>query len=150
MLSKNYKGSGAHWQRYYATSLNAATKKENRINILTCAVKAFKVLREIHIERMKRMQSILQEFFYGNISPEVQFIKKGSEYDKVMHVICCNEEKLLARLNKEEKEILQEYIDAQMELNSLTAVKSQIYGYKLGLLMTAEVFVTGRDLVAGS
>jgi len=37
-----------------------------------------------------------------------------------------------------------------MDLNALTAVRSQIYGYKLGVLMTAEVFVTGSDLVAGA
>ena len=55
------------------------------------------------------MQSILEEFFYGNISPEVHFIEKGSEYDEVMRVICCNEEKLLERLNAEEKEILHKY-----------------------------------------
>jgi len=108
------------------------------------------VLREIHIERMKLMKSILEEFFHGNISPEVQFAEKGSEYDKTMHIICRVEEKLLERLNAEEKELLEKYIDAQMELNSLTAVKSQIYGYKLGVLMTAEVFVTGGDLVAGN
>jgi len=95
------------------------------------------------------MQSILEEFFYGNISPEVQFIKKGSRYEEVMRVICHNEDKLLERLNEEEKEILEKYIDAQMELNSLTAIKSQVYGYKLGLLITAEAFVTGRELVAG-
>ena len=95
------------------------------------------------------MQSILEEFFYGNISPEVQFTEKGSRYAEVMQVICYNEEKLLERLNEEEKEILEKYIDAQMELNSLTAVKSQICGYKLGLLMTAEAFVTGGELVAG-
>ena len=95
------------------------------------------------------MPSILEEFFYGNISPEVQTFKKGSEYDEVMRVIVRNEEKLSERLNAEEKEILQKYIDAQMELNRLTAIKSQLYGYKLGLLMAAEAFLTAGDLIAG-
>jgi len=96
------------------------------------------------------MRSILEEFFCGTISPEVQFTEKGSTYNEVLGIICHIEEKLLARLNAEEKELLEKYIDAQMELNSLTAVKSQIYGYKLGVLMTAEAFVTGGDLVAGA
>ena len=95
------------------------------------------------------MPSILEEFFSGNISPEVQFIEKGSRYEEVTRVIYHNEEKLLERLNKEEKEILETYIDAQMELNHLTAISSQIYGYKLGLLMTAEAFITGEDVIAG-
>ena len=67
-----------------------------------------------------------------------------------MRVISRNEEKLLERLNGEGKEILKTVLDAQMELNQLTATKSQIYGFKLGLFMTAEVFVTGRDLVVGA
>ena len=96
------------------------------------------------------MQSILHEFFYGNISPEVQFIEKGSRDEEVMRLICRKEEKLLELLNEEEKELLEAYMDAQMELNSLTAVKGQIYSYKLGVLMTSEAFLTGRDLIAGS
>ena len=96
------------------------------------------------------MQSILQEFFYGNISPEVQTFKQDSKYGEVMRIIVRNEEKLLERLSEEEKELLEELSDAQMELNHLTAVESQIYGYKLGVLMTAEAFVTGRDLAAGA
>ena len=95
------------------------------------------------------MHSILEELFYGNISPEVQFVKKGSAEDKIMRAISHNEDKLLERLNEEEKELLQTYASAQMELNSLTAVKSQIYGFKLGLLLTAEAFVTSGDLIAG-
>ena len=96
------------------------------------------------------MESILEEFFYGNISPEVQFTEKGSRYDEVMRVIARTEETLLERLNGEEKEIFRTFTDAQMELNALTANKSQIYGYKLGVLMTAEAFVTGGDLIVGS
>jgi len=96
------------------------------------------------------MQSILKEFFYGNISPEVQFVKKGSAEDKIMWAIAHNENKLLERLNEEEKELFRIYTDTQIELNSLTAVKSQIYGFKLGLLMTAEAFLTSGDLIAGS
>ena len=95
------------------------------------------------------MRSILEEFFYGNISPEVQFVEKDSEYGEVMRAICRNEEKLLERLNEEEKALLEAYIDAQMEFNRLTAIRGQLYGYKLGVLMTAEAFVTGGELVAG-
>ena len=96
------------------------------------------------------MRSILYEFFYGNISPETQFCEKGAEHDKIMGTICRNEKLLLERLNEEEKEILKKFTDAQMELNALTAVSRQVCGYKLGLLMTAEAFLTSGDLIAGS
>ena len=96
------------------------------------------------------MHSILEEFFYGNISPEVQMFDRGSEYAEIMRLISRNEDDLLGRLNEEEKEILKKLSDAQMELNALTAVKSQIYGFKLGVLITAETFVTGGDVIRGS
>ena len=66
-----------------------------------------------------------------------------------MRVLSGNEEKLLARLNEEEKVLFQEYVDAQGEVNQLTAVSNLIYGYKLGLIMTAEAFVTSEELIAG-
>jgi len=93
------------------------------------------------------MSSILEEFFYGNVSPKVRI--KCPYYDELVRIIARNEDKLMERLNEEEKEILQKYTDAQEELNQLTAIKSQIFGYKLGVLMTAEAFVTGGEFSIG-
>ena len=93
------------------------------------------------------MKSILEEFAHGNLSPS-QIIKGDSELRQAMYFVSVNEEKLLNKLNEEEKVILQKYIDAQNEVNQLTAVKNFIYGYKLGLAMTAEAFVTCGELIA--
>jgi hypothetical protein len=64
-----------------------------------------------------------------------------------MRALSGYEEKLLERLNEEEKSLLQSYMDAQGEINRLTAVGNLIYGYKLGLIMTAESFIGREDLV---
>lgn len=93
------------------------------------------------------MGSILEEFAYGNISPEAQFFKRNSEYGEAMRLLSANEEKLLARLNEDEKILFQRYIVAQGEVNRLTAVGNLIYGYKLGLTMTAEAFIGMNDLI---
>lgn len=69
------------------------------------------------------MPSILEEFAYGNVSPGAQFFDKNSKYGKV--------------------------VDAQGEANRLTAVRNLMYGYKLGLIMTAEAFVGMDDLYVG-
>ena len=95
------------------------------------------------------MKSILEEFAYGNISPEVQTFKRNSELGQAMRAASKGEERLLGKLNGEEKAIFQKYIDAQSEVNQLTAVKNLIYGYKLGLLMTAEAFITGGECIIG-
>ena len=95
------------------------------------------------------MQSILEEFAHGNISPEVRYFKHDSEYGQAIKAAFRSEEKLLGKLEGEEKDLFEKYVDAQGEVNQLTATKNLIYGYKLGLLMTAEAFLTSGDLVAG-
>jgi len=95
------------------------------------------------------MKSILEEFAYGNISPEVQSVPRDSELGKAYALVSKLEEKLFEKANAEERETLEELMDAQVEVNRLTAVQNLLYGYKLGVVMTAEAFVTSEDLVAG-
>ena len=96
------------------------------------------------------MYSILEEFFYGTVSPKAQFSKRDSQYDELTGIISRTGKMLRERLNEEEKEILERYMDAHMELNSLATVQNQINSYKLGVLLTAEAFLTGGDLIARS
>lgn len=95
------------------------------------------------------MNSILEEFSYGNLSPEVQFFKKDSKYGRAVELVSRIEGKLLDQLGAEDKDLFERYVDAQGEANQLTAVKNLIYGYKLGLMMTAEAFVGMDDLLIG-
>lgn len=95
------------------------------------------------------MSSILEEFAYGNVSPEVQFFDKNSKYGKVLKRITEIEQNLLDKLNAQDRDIFKTYLDAQGELNQLTAVKNLVYGYKLGLITTAEAFVGMDDLYLG-
>jgi len=117
-------------------------------NILTCAAVSFKFVGK-QPKKGKTMRSILEEFAYGNISPEVQTFQRNSPYGQAIEAVAGCEEKLLNTLSGEEKDLFEKYVDAQGEVNQLTAVKNLIYGYKLGLLMTAEAFITGNDLIAG-
>jgi len=66
-----------------------------------------------------------------------------------MRFVIINEEKLLAKLNEEERTIFQKFVEAQDEVNQLTATENLVRGYKLGVLMTAEAFITGGELIAG-
>lgn len=95
------------------------------------------------------MTSILEEFAYGNVCPQAQYFKKDSEYGKAMELVSRNEQKLLDQLGAEDKARFEKYIDAQGDVNRLTAIKNFMYGYKLGLIMTAEAFVGKGDLVVG-
>lgn len=118
------------------------------INTISCAAFSFKALLAINSEREKIMPSILEEFAYGNISPEAQFFKRDSEFGRAMKFVSANEQKLLDRLAAEDKTLFEKYVDAQGEVNRLTAVKNLIYGYSLGLTMAAEAFVGMNQLIA--
>jgi hypothetical protein len=65
-----------------------------------------------------------------------------------MELVSRNEQKLLDRLSVDDKDLFQRYVDAQGEVNQLTAVKNLVYGYKLGLIITAEAFIGMDDLYA--
>jgi len=93
------------------------------------------------------MRSILEEFANGNISPENQPFDHDSPLGQATDAVLKWEETLLERLGDEEKVLLNAYTDAQMQLNQLTAVRHLIYGFKLGLRMTAEAFLNSEDLL---
>ena len=90
------------------------------------------------------MKSILKEFALGNILTEPRFFTKDSHYGKVMKQLSTSKDKLLTVLGEEEKQILESYSEAQQEIASLSSLDQFIYGYRLGTLMTMEVF-NGKD-----
>ena len=93
------------------------------------------------------MPSILEEFAYGNISPGSQTCSKHSELDQASILAEKLEEKLLTKRNTEEKETLEKLLDAQGEVNHFATIKQFLYGYKLGVTMTAEAFITSEELI---
>ena len=83
------------------------------------------------------------------MSPQAQYFDKNSKYGRAIELVAKIEEKLLDRLGAEDRALFEKYVDAQGEANQLTAVKNLIYGYRLGLTMTAEAFVGMDNLYAG-
>lgn len=83
------------------------------------------------------------------MSPQAQYFDKNSKYGRAIELVAEIEEKLLDRLGAEDRDLFEKYVDAQGEANQLTAVKNLIYGYRLGLTMTAEAFVGMDNLYAG-
>jgi hypothetical protein len=95
------------------------------------------------------MKSLLEEFAQGNILPEPRFFKRDSHYGRTMEILSMSEEKLLMELDGELKENLKQFSEAQAEISLLSGIDRFIYGYRLGVLMTMEVFNGKDDLVLG-
>ena len=70
------------------------------------------------------MKSILEEFACGSILPGGRTFKWDSEFGKAMSALTSCEEKLLEKLNADEKTLYEKYADAQGEVDDMTAVKA--------------------------
>ena len=92
------------------------------------------------------MQSILEEFAYGNLRLKPQSFEQNPIYCEAVKFARINEKRLLAKLNEDEKDTFQKFIDAQNDVTQQTAIECLVRGYKLGVLITAEAFVTSEDL----
>ena len=58
---------------------------------------------------------ILEEFWYGNIEPTEYVTTACKEYDEILRLITRNEEKLLATMTDEQKELFSRYTDCVRE-----------------------------------
>jgi len=88
--------------------------------------------------------SILEEFANGNISPNVGSVKRGTHYERTAKAMVNAENKITAGLGEELQDTMKQYINLQAEVNLLSNTDQFIYGYRLGVLMTMEVF-NGSD-----
>ncbi|MCL2852660.1 MAG: hypothetical protein FWE20_06475 [Defluviitaleaceae bacterium] len=87
------------------------------------------------------MNNILEEFACGNISPDVVYHRRDSHQHKLnIETLSNNEAKLMAALDDELKETLNQLIEAQIESCTIEGIDRFICGYRLGVLMTMEVF----------
>jgi len=95
------------------------------------------------------MRSILEELACGNISPDTRFLKHNSEYEKAVNTLTNAEKKLRSVLNEAEQELLIALIEAQGAVNHFANMDKFVYGYRLGTLITTEVFTGKEDLLTG-
>jgi len=89
------------------------------------------------------MSNILEELYKGNI------IFEGFDYDKDSPFVKAAQKKadsmmeLTATLDDSQKELLNGYIEAQGDIESITRYDTYIASLKFGILLMVEVFVKG-------
>ena len=82
---------------------------------------------------------ILEEFWYGNIEPTGYDASPCKEYHDALKLISRNEEKLLATMTDEQKEIFSRYTDCVREFQSMAECLLFQSSFKLGARMMLEV-----------
>ena len=88
---------------------------------------------------------ILEELWYGNISPCERNFKKGSKYSELLGYIVRYEEDLQKRLNVEEKEILEKLTEFTNEMYSIAEREAFVRGFTLGAKIIIEVMIPSSE-----
>ena len=86
--------------------------------------------------------NIIEELWYGNISPCERDFKKGSEYFELLGYIVRHEEDLQKRLNDEEKDILDKFTECTNEMYGIAEREAFARGFVIGVRIIIEVMNT--------
>ena len=60
--------------------------------------------------------SILEDLYYGNVSPCDRDVRRGSKVDKLQNIVCQYEEELNGSLTQKQRETFEKFKDAYNEL----------------------------------
>ena len=82
---------------------------------------------------------MLEEFWYGNIEPTEYDTIACKEYKDVLRLIARNEEKLLATMTNNQKELFSGYTDAVREHQTMAECLLFQNSFKLGPRIMVEV-----------
>ena len=81
----------------------------------------------------------LEDLYYGNISPHERYIKRGTKMDKLVKLICRNEEDLNSSLTEKQKETFEKFKDCQNEISCITEREAFRSGFILATRIMVEV-----------
>ena len=81
----------------------------------------------------------LEDLYYGNIGPHERYIKRGTRVDKLVKLICKNEEELNSGLTEKQKETFEKLKDCEAELHGMNEREAFISGFKLAARIMTEV-----------
>ena len=83
--------------------------------------------------------TVLEELWYGNLEPSEFDSSSSKEYKELLHLVGRNEEKLLATMTAEQRELFSRYSDCVREFHSLAECLLFQNSFRLGARMMIEV-----------
>ena len=87
------------------------------------------------------MPSILEELYYGNISPAERSIRPGSKVQKALQKRDALESKLNESFTDEQKAAFEQYLSLSAEILDNNCLDSFITGFRLGAQFAHEMFI---------
>ena len=89
---------------------------------------------------MIKIPSILQQLFYGNIRPDINFFDQEPSFTEATRNSAATKDKLTALLNEQEKDFFDKFCESRSEISEIGEYSNFSYGFKLGALLMAEAF----------
>ena len=91
------------------------------------------------------MRDILEDLYYGNITPCDKRIKPGTALQQTLDEAEQCEERLAAQLDDAGKALLHRMADAKNEASSTIALENFILGFRLGMRLAVEGLLGSGD-----
>ena len=102
-------------------------------------------MRSPFLYARRRNINILEELWFGSISPWERPFKKDSAYAELLALVIRHQEDLNGRLNDEEKEIFEKFADCTTEMHDLTEREAFVKGFTIGARIIIAVMAAGGD-----
>ena len=87
---------------------------------------------------MSNTTNILEEFWHGNLEPSEYDANSSKEYKEILQLISRNEDKLLATMTDEQKELFSRYTDCVREYQTMAECLLFQNSFRLGARMMLE------------
>jgi len=89
--------------------------------------------------------NILEDLWFGNISPWERPFKKDSAYAELLALVIRHQEDLNGRLNDEGKEIFEKYSECSNEMHDLTEREAFVKGFTIGAQIVIAVMTNTTE-----
>ena len=86
--------------------------------------------------------NVLEGLWYSNLEPSEFDSSSSKEYKELLHLVSRNEEKLLASMTDEQKELFSKYSDCVRKFHALAECLLFQNSFKLGAQVMLEVMET--------
>lgn len=86
------------------------------------------------------MKNIIEELFYGNLSPEARIVPTDPEYRPLNRKISELMEEVKQRFSENDFAALEEIMDLNGESSSMVISEAFVQGFRMGALVMVEVF----------
>jgi hypothetical protein len=92
------------------------------------------------------VRNIIEELYYGNVTPCDRDIVKGGTYSHLLNLVTRNEDDLMQTLTQAQKETFEKFKDCASELNDTNEMTSFTLGFKLGMRLALEAMISTSDI----